>query len=69
MEQEELWEQFVASGRVADYLRFTNGLRGTEAGEDLTGWFPGVALAKDGHEKNRGRVSEETGDEEMRDGI
>lgn len=34
MEQEELWEQFVASGRVADYLRFTNGYR-AETSEDL----------------------------------
>lgn len=51
MEQEDLWEQFVASGRIADYLKFTSGLH-TEAADDLTpdvtetgkGSFPEAAL-------------------------
>lgn len=33
MEQEELWEQFVASGRIADYLKFTNGVRSENSKE------------------------------------
>lgn len=34
MEVEDLWKQFVASGKVADYLRFVNGTR-TEAAEEI----------------------------------
>ena len=34
MEVEDLWKQFVASGKIADYLRFVNGTR-TEAAEEI----------------------------------
>ena len=34
MELEELWKQFVASGKIADYLRFADGAR-AEAAEEL----------------------------------
>ncbi len=34
MEVEDLWKQFVASGKIADYLRFVNGTR-AEAAEEI----------------------------------
>lgn len=45
MEQEELWEQFVASGRVADYLKFINGVR-SETAKELSPETEGFAAEK-----------------------
>ena len=35
MEVEDLWKQFVASGKIADYLRFVNGSR-SEVSQELS---------------------------------